>query len=76
LFPKFIHFSASCSYCPFFVSNLYSIPLISGWILIARRGPSTSKMQSGPPSEVALARRLRVMDLLLQVHIITLSLQR
>jgi hypothetical protein len=74
LFPKFIHFSASCSYCPFFVSNLYFIPLISGWILISRRGPSTDKMRPGHPSGVALARRLRDVDLLLLIVQVTTPL--
>jgi hypothetical protein len=74
LFSKFILFSASCSYCLFFMSNLYSISLIPGWILITRKGPSTGKMRSGPPSGVAPARHLRVMDLLLLLVQVTTPL--
>jgi hypothetical protein len=55
------------------LSNSSSIPLISGWILIKRKGPSTSKRRSGPPSGVTPARRLQVVDLLLLllIHITT-----
>jgi hypothetical protein len=49
-FQNLITSSLLVTSCPFFVSNLYFISLISGWILIRRSGSRTSKMWLGPPS--------------------------
>jgi hypothetical protein len=64
-FQNLITSSLLVTTCPFFVSNLYFISLISGWILIRRSEPRTSKMWLGPPSGVAPTRRLWLVGLLL-----------
>jgi hypothetical protein len=76
-FQTLVNLLTSCRSCPSQVINHYPISLISGWTLIARKGPSTGKMWSGPPSRVTSAMHLWFVGLLLiQVTILLTPVMR